>query len=70
MSADDRDLLAGEYVLGALSEEEHARIDAALPGDELLRASVDWWRRALAPLIGAGPVPVPGHVWEAIARRI
>jgi anti-sigma-K factor RskA len=70
MSADERELLAGEYVLGTLSDEDHGRVEAALPRDESLRASVDWWQRALAPLIGAGRVPVPPYVWERIAREL
>jgi anti-sigma-K factor RskA len=70
MNADDRDLLAGEYVLGTLSEAERARVEAAWRGDNLLRARVEWWQRSLAPLIGAGPVPVPAHVWQRIASEM
>ena len=70
MSGDDRDLLAGTFVLGLLNRDERANVSAALVKDDDLRARVAWWERKLGPLVGAGPVPVPSTLWARIAARL
>lgn len=70
MSSDDIDIVAGEYVLGTLEGDERARVEAALQQDPALQAAASRWQRMLAPLIGAGPVPVPPNVWDEISAQM
>lgn len=66
----DVDIVAGEYVLGTLEGDDRARVEAALQHDRDLQAATSWWRRMLAPLIGAGAVPVPPNVWDEISAQM
>jgi anti-sigma-K factor RskA len=70
MSDDDIDMLAAEYVLGTLDGAERGRVQGALAHDAPLARAVERWLRYLSPLIGAGPVPVPAHVWRGIEARL
>ena len=67
MTEEERDMLAGEYVLGTLEAREAARIAALLPGDPALAAAVAWWEAKLAPLtaLAVPEAPTPG-----LCRRI
>ncbi len=49
-SAQERDELAGEYVLGTLSFEQRIEVQRRLPNDPELRAAVDAWERRLLEL--------------------
>ncbi|MBL6459335.1 anti-sigma factor [Belnapia sp. T6] len=63
----ERDLLAGEYVLGTLDSRMAAEVAAALPVDAGLRASVEAWEARLAPLTTlAEPEAPPPDLWERI----
>lgn len=67
---DELDLTAGEYVLGTLSGEERARVEADAASDGALAAAIERWQRRLAPLISAGPVEVPVRVWARIEAKL
>jgi anti-sigma-K factor RskA len=47
--AEDRDLLAGEYVLGVLEGEEAATARRLLEQDKEFAAAVAAWEKRLAP---------------------
>jgi anti-sigma-K factor RskA len=63
----ERELLAGEYVLGTLEARLAAAVTAALPGDAPLRAAVAGWEARLAPLSRlALPEAPPADLWDRI----
>ena len=64
----DRDLLAAEYALGALSPAEAQAVEDAARHDPALAASVASWLRRLAPLgTLIPPVPPPPELWTRLA---
>lgn len=69
--ADDKESLAGEYVLGTLSAAERAEVEARLATDAELAAAVRDWERRLAPLTDAVPeVSPPPGLWGAIEAKL
>ncbi len=65
---DERDLLAGEYVLGTLDPAEAQAVAAQARQDVALAAAIAAWQARLAPLAGmAKPVIPPATVWDRIA---
>ncbi len=67
----DRDMLAGEYVLGTLDAQAAAEVAAALPGDAALRAAVAAWETRLAPLVRlALPESPPPDLWDRIEAAL
>jgi anti-sigma-K factor RskA len=65
------DALAGEYVLGTLSSEQHAAITARLNTDPSLRAAVDAWEARLLDLTAlATPLPPSARLWGRIQRSL
>lgn len=67
----ERDLFAGEYVLGTLNAREAAEVARALPLDAALRAAVAGWEARLAPLATLAPpeAPPPG-LWTRIEAAL
>jgi anti-sigma-K factor RskA len=66
----DDNLLAGEYVLGALDDSERQAFERRLPGDLRLQAEVDAWERRLGPVLETiEPVTPPASVWASLERR-
>ena len=61
MSVEDREALAGEYVLGTLDANERRAAEARMASDGDFRAAVAEWERQLQPLADAEPAAVP-HV--------
>ncbi len=59
MTEEEREALAGEYVLGTLGAREAAAVAAALPTDPALAAAVAAWERRLAPLQALAPAEAP-----------
>lgn len=69
--ADDRGLLAGEYVLGVQDAAARAAVEQALPGDPTLRAAVYDWQDRLLPLLGRlAPVAPDAQAWPAIEAAL
>lgn len=67
MTEAERNMLAGEYVLGTLDQRESAEIEAAMATDPALRAAVETWERQLAPLeIFMTPEAPPPGLWKQI----
>ncbi|MEC5398590.1 anti-sigma factor [Uliginosibacterium sp. H1] len=65
------ELLAGEYVLGTLSAEARAQVEARLAHDVPLRAAVDAWEARLLPLTALAPADEPSaDLWPRIARSL
>ena len=68
----DRDVAAGEYVLGTLDAAERAQFGSHLAADPALQAAVYAWQDRLLPLAGriapAEATGVPG--WPAIEARL
>ncbi|WP_447786278.1 anti-sigma factor [Pseudomonas germanica] len=70
-SAQDRDELAGEYVLGTLSFEQRIEVQRRLPNDPDLRAAVDAWERRLLELTDLAPSQQPSALlWPRIERSL
>ena len=68
---EDRDALAGEYVLGLLTIEEQERFERDLIGEVDMAERVDFWRERLAGLSGLAATVVPDPaVWERIEAAI
>jgi anti-sigma-K factor RskA len=67
----DRDILAGEYVLGTLDARMAAEVEATLTGDAALRAAVREWEARLAPLLAlAEPEAPPPDLWDRIEAAL
>ncbi|MDN3566187.1 anti-sigma factor [Paeniroseomonas aquatica] len=67
----ERDMLAGEYVLGTLDARAAAEVAAALPQDAALRAAVALWEARLAPLARlALPEAPPPDLWSRIEAAL
>lgn len=68
---DELRILAGEYVLGLLSEDERAAFEARLASEPSTRAFVADWRERLLELdLSAAPVTPSPDLWPGIERRI
>lgn len=68
---DERDALAGEYVLGTLDATERAAAEARIAADPTFAVMVAEWQQRLQPLSdGLTPVTPPPHLWHGIAARI
>lgn len=68
---DERDAVAGEYVLGTLSAEDHAAVGAALAGDGALRAAVYAWQDRLLALSAQAPAVEPAaSVWTRLSLAL
>ncbi len=66
-----RQILAGEYALGALHGAARARFERLLRRDPALRRLVQEWQQLLAPLVEETvAVTPPSRVLAAIKRRI
>lgn len=74
MTMADRDeipLLAGEYVLGLLSDTECREIERHLSADPSLRRAVGEWRARFAPIDEtADTSPPTDQLWQRIERSI
>lgn len=67
----EREMLARDYVLGLLSEEEAAAIEELLAEDETLRENIETLRERLLELdAAAAPDMVPENLWPRIERKL
>ena len=70
-ATEDRDVLAGEYVIGALEPHEARAIEAMADGDPLLAAAITSWQDRLAPLAKlVPPVNPPEALWTRLEEAI
>lgn len=70
-SAEELDSLAGEFVLGTLSPQQHATAAGRLASDPALRASVDAWEARLLELTAlTAPQPPSVRLWDRIQRSL
>jgi anti-sigma-K factor RskA len=68
---DERDVLAGEYVLGVLDPALSREIESALASDAELRDAVAYWENKLHPLSSLAPsTDPPADSWPAIKTRL
>ena len=68
---DDIDTLAGEYVLGTLSANARAAVEARMRGEPALREAVQAWEARLLPLASlAAPVDPSPALWSRIERTL
>lgn len=68
---EERDALAGEYVLGLLEDGQAREIRNAIATDAELRAAIMFWQKRLHPLSTlASPADPPPRIWDAIEARI
>lgn len=65
---DGPDVLAAEYVMGAMTSEEALTFEAQMLGDAALRDSTAFWRVRLAPLADCVPTESPPpELWNRLA---
>lgn len=70
-SAQERDELASEYVLGTLSAEARAEVQRRLPNEPELQTAVDAWERRLLELTDLAPAHQPSsQLWQRIERSV
>ncbi len=68
---EELDLLAGEYVIGTLSEPQRRMVEAIYQQDASFRQRVVAWQTRLAPLdTTATPIKPAAHNWPSIAGRL
>jgi anti-sigma-K factor RskA len=68
---EDREALAGEYVLGTLDARAAAAVERAMATDPALRAAVAAWEARLAPLAAvAEPEAPPPGLWDRIEAAL
>ena len=68
---DDIDALAGEYVLGTLSANARAAVEARMRDEPALREAVQAWEARLLPLASlAAPVDPSPALWSRIERTL
>lgn len=67
---DDDDILAAEFALGLLSDDEAAAAQARARTDAALSLRIAWWRDQLAPLVGEVATPAPAGVWQRIEAAL
>jgi hypothetical protein len=71
MIEDDRNLLAGEYVLGTLDADEITRVNDLLDQDPQFRQLVSAWVRRLGELhLMVEPVEPAPEIWQRIKARL
>ncbi len=69
--AQERLILAGDYVLGTLSPHEHDRLKHESAVDPALRADLAFWERALTVLSADVPMVMPPiALWSRIERSV
>lgn len=70
-SEEEREALAGEYVLGTLDARAAAAVERAMATDPALRAAVAAWEARLAPLTSlAAPESPPPNLWDRIEAAL
>ncbi|WP_375173576.1 anti-sigma factor domain-containing protein [Pseudooceanicola sp.] len=68
---DDDRILAAEYVLGLLTDDDRRRVDDRLGGDPALRAEVALWEESFVALTDPIPeVTPPERLWRAITSAL
>jgi anti-sigma-K factor RskA len=68
---EDIDALAGEYVLGTLSANARAAVEARMRGEPALRDAVQAWEAQLLPLASLAPPADPSPaLWSRIERTL
>lgn len=71
LSPAERDVIAGEYVLGTLDADQREAVRAQLGTDPALAQAVAAWERRLLPLASlAEPVTPPPRLWRRIETSL
>lgn len=71
MTPEERDALAGEYVLGTLEAGAARQVERALANDAELREAVARWEARLAPLTALAPEEAPPpDLWARIEAAL
>jgi hypothetical protein len=69
-SYDDRDIAAGEYVLGTMPVERRREFEARMRSEPALRARVARWEAALAGLEDGSQHPPSTELWSRLMRAL
>jgi len=71
LTAEAKNRLAAEYVVGTQTHRVRTRLAWLARGDVALQAAIAAWEQMLTPLAAAAPaVAPPARVWRAIEARI
>ena len=69
--AEETQMLAAEYVIGALDNSTTADIRARAEADPALDAAIAAWERRLAPMVSVlTPLPPPPALWDRLEQAI
>ncbi|WP_426811375.1 anti-sigma factor domain-containing protein [Pseudomonas sp. WOUb67] len=69
--SDERDQLIAEYVLGVLSAEDRAQVEAMAAQDPSAQAAIAAWQSHFACWLDELPeASPPAHVWQAIEAQL
>lgn len=67
----DDDVLAAEFVLGVLSAQQRASVQARVESDPPFARRVGEWEQRFSPwLSSVPPVEVPAHLWTQVRSRL
>ena len=71
LTGDERDVIAGEYVLGTLDQQSSDQVEAAMAADPAWAASVAAWERRLRGLVDlAPPEAPPPQLWTQVEAAL
>jgi len=71
LSGDERDVIAGEYVLGTLDQQTSEQVEAAMARDPNWAAAVAAWEARLRGLVDlAPPEAPPPQLWTAVEAAL
>jgi len=71
MTPEERDALAGEYVLGTLEAGAAREVERVLASDAELREALELWEARLAPLTALAPEEAPpADLWNRIEAAL
>lgn len=68
--SDEDIILAGEYVLGLLDDDDESRVTERLATDDIFAAEVAAWNQRLVPLLAAPPEPASAKMFQDIRTQI
>lgn len=68
--SDANDYRAAEYVLGLLRPEERAAVERDAATDRTLAEEIAFWNERLTPLLDAGEVRPPPHLFDRVQAEI
>ena len=70
MERDDTELLAAEYALGLLTDDERQAFERMLPDDRDMRDQLAFWQERFSMLIPDAPVTPPAYILSDLRTEL